>query len=116
MTEHQVPASFFLPRTFVNLCAWLVLGASCTIAFAQGPNLSAADAIGRGEYLARAGDCIACHTKPGDKLFAGGRAMPTPFGTLYSPNITPDKETGIGQWSADEFYSMMHTGRSRDGA
>lgn len=116
MTEHQVPASFFLPRTFVNLCAWLVLGASCTIAFAQGPNPSAADAIGRGEYLARAGDCIACHTKPGDKLFAGGRAMPTPFGTLYSPNITPDKETGIGQWSADEFYSMMHTGRSRDGA
>nr|WP_233196289.1 cytochrome c [Trinickia soli] len=70
----------------------------------------------RGEYLARAGDCVACHTQPGEKLFAGGRAMPTPFGTLYSPNITFDKETGIGQWSADEFYRMMHTGRSRDGA
>ncbi len=47
--------------------------------------------------------------------FAGGRAMPTPFGNLYVPNITPDDETGIGQWTADEFYRMMHTGVSRDG-
>lgn len=77
---------------------------------------SDAATVRRGEYLARAGDCIACHTIPGDKLFAGGRAMPTPFGTLYSPNITPDDATGIGKWSADEFYTMMHTGRSRDGS
>lgn len=78
---------------------------------------SAADVAGAssGEYLARAGDCIACHTSPGGKLFAGGRAMPTPFGTLYSSNITPDTETGIGSWSADQFYAMMHTGRSPDG-
>jgi mono/diheme cytochrome c family protein len=68
-----------------------------------------------GLYLARAGDCIACHTKPGGALFAGGLAMPTPFGTLYSPNITPDKNTGIGTWSAASFYAMMHTGRSPDG-
>ena len=52
--------------------------------------------IARGEYLARAGDCIACHTEPGGALFAGGRAMPTPFGTIYSSNITPDPATGIG--------------------
>ena len=71
--------------------------------------------ISRGEYLARAGDCTACHTVPGGKPFAGGRAMPTPFGNLYVPNITPDDETGIGQWTADEFYRMMHTGISRDG-
>jgi mono/diheme cytochrome c family protein len=71
--------------------------------------------ISNGEYLARAGDCIACHTAAGGKLFAGGRAMPTPFGTLYSSNITPDPETGIGKWSPDEFYAMMHTGRSPDG-
>ncbi len=77
---------------------------------------SDAATVRRGEYLARAGDCIAGHTIPGDKLFAGGRAMPTPFGTLYSPNITPDDATGIGKWSADEFYTMMHTGRSRDGS
>ena len=71
--------------------------------------------ITKGEYLARAGDCVACHTTPGGREFAGGRAMPTPFGNLYVPNITPDEETGIGQWNADEFYRMMHTGISRDG-
>jgi mono/diheme cytochrome c family protein len=71
--------------------------------------------INRGEYLARAGDCVACHTAPGGKSFAGGRAMPTPFGNLYVPNITADDETGIGRWTADEFYRMMHTGVSRDG-
>lgn len=73
------------------------------------------DIISRGEYLARAGDCIACHTTPNGQVFAGGRAMPTPFGNLYVPNITPDDDTGIGRWSADDFYRMMHTGVSRDG-
>jgi mono/diheme cytochrome c family protein len=72
--------------------------------------------IERGEYLARAGDCVACHTLPDGKAFAGGRAMPTPFGALYSPNITPDDETGIGTWTADDFYRMMHTGVSKNGA
>jgi mono/diheme cytochrome c family protein len=72
--------------------------------------------ISRGEYLARAGDCVACHTESNGKEFAGGRAMPTPFGALYSPNITPDDETGIGEWSAEDFYRMMHTGVSRNGA
>lgn len=72
--------------------------------------------ITKGEYLARAGDCVACHTAPGGKEFAGTRAMATPFGNLYVPNITPDDETGIGEWSADEFYRMMHTGVSRNGS
>jgi mono/diheme cytochrome c family protein len=71
--------------------------------------------LARGEYLARAGDCVACHTMPGGREFAGGRAMPTPFGNLYVPNITPDDETGIGKWSADDFYRTMHSGLSRDG-
>lgn len=71
--------------------------------------------ITKGEYLARAGDCVACHTEPGGKVFAGARAMPTPFGNLYVPNITPDEETGIGSWTADDFYRMMHNGVSRDG-
>lgn len=73
------------------------------------------EVIDRGEYLARAGDCVACHTAPGGREFAGGRPMVTPFGNLYVPNITPDEETGIGQWTADEFYRMLHTGISRDG-
>ena len=71
--------------------------------------------IARGEYLARAGDCVACHTLVNGRQFAGGRPMPTPFGALYAPNITPDDDTGIGNWTADEFYRMMHTGVSRNG-
>jgi hypothetical protein len=67
--------------------------------------------INRGEYLARAGDCVACHTEPTGKPFAGGRAMPTPFGNIYVPNITPDDETGIGLWSSDDFYRAMHNWR-----
>ena len=69
-----------------------------------------------GEYLARAGDCIACHTARGGEAFAGGLEMKTPFGALYTPNITPDPETGIGKWSADDFYKALHEGRSRDGS
>ena len=71
--------------------------------------------IKTGEYLARAGDCVACHTSPEGKLFAGGLTMPTPFGTLYTSNITPDRETGIGGWTADQFYATMHVGRFPDG-
>jgi hypothetical protein len=59
--------------------------------------------IERGEFLARAGDCVACHTEVNGPAFAGGRPMPTPFGNLYEPNITPDDDTGIGLWSADDF-------------
>jgi mono/diheme cytochrome c family protein len=80
-----------------------------------GRNQSLEETIKRGEYLAHAGDCIACHTKHGGAPFAGGLPIVTPFGTLYSPNITPDTQYGIGNWSADDFYRMMHTGVSRDG-
>ncbi|KWV51514.1 alcohol dehydrogenase [Bradyrhizobium macuxiense] len=71
--------------------------------------------IAKGEYLARAGDCIACHTAREGKTFAGGLAMKTPFGTLYTSNITPDPQTGIGTWTSDQFYQMMHNGRFPDG-
>lgn len=88
-----------------------------TLPHNNAPQLSAStQLINRGEYLARAGDCVACHTEPNGPAFAGGRAMPTPFGALYVPNITPDDETGIGQWTSDEFYRMMHTGISRNGS
>src|SRR5574338_1684279 len=69
----------------------------------------------RGRYLVRAGDCEACHTDEGSEPFAGGRAIPTPFGTIYSTNITPDKETGIGAWTEQDFYRAMHEGIRRDG-
>lgn len=85
-----------------------------TLQSAAPSNAPVNDILARGEYLARAGDCVACHTVPGQPEFAGGRPMPTPFGNLYVPNITPEDETGIGRWTADDFYKMMHTGRSRD--
>ncbi|AXQ29404.1 cytochrome c [Solimonas sp. K1W22B-7] len=70
----------------------------------------------RGRYLVRVGDCMACHTRQGGADYAGGRAIPTPFGTFYSPNLTPDNETGLGEWSADDFWKALHEGRSRDGS
>ncbi|OLL33336.1 alcohol dehydrogenase [Burkholderia sp. SRS-W-2-2016] len=74
------------------------------------------DIVKRGEYLARAGDCIACHTAPRGRLFAGGLAMETPFGTLFSPNITPDPQYGIGTWSEEAFFKMLRTGLRPDGS
>ena len=66
--------------------------------------LRTADLVKRGEYLTKAADCEICHTDEGGQPFAGGRAFKTPFGTLYSPNITADKETGIGDWSERRFH------------
>src|ERR1700722_15472641 len=63
-----------------------------------------AEQIKRGEYLVKMGDCVACHTAPGGQPFAGGLAFDTPFGTIYSPNITPDKQYGIGKWSDAQFF------------
>jgi mono/diheme cytochrome c family protein len=74
-----------------------------------------AQQTGGGEYLTRAGDCIACHTAPKGAPGAGGFRMPTPFGDLLTPNITPDSATGIGGWTADEFYRAMHDGVNRRG-
>lgn len=69
-----------------------------------------------GEYLVRAGNCYSCHTAYGGRPYAGGRAIATPYGTLYSSNITPDAESGLGKWSADDFWRALHEGKSRDGS
>jgi mono/diheme cytochrome c family protein len=79
-------------------------------AFTSTPEL-----VARGEYLARVGNCMACHTTQGGAAFAGGRGIETPFGVVHSSNLTPDKAHGIGQWSSAEFWRAMHHGRSRDG-
>jgi mono/diheme cytochrome c family protein len=76
---------------------------------------STAQLIARGEYLARAADCAACHTQPGGKPFAGGVGFKLPFGTLFSTNITADRETGIGHWSDDDFVRALHQGVRKDG-
>jgi len=78
------------------------------------PELNAASLIQRGQYLARAADCESCHTSEGGVPYAGGRALVLPFGTLYSTNITPDKETGIGNYSDANFLDAIHKGIGRD--
>ncbi|MCZ4313584.1 c-type cytochrome [Comamonadaceae bacterium G21597-S1] len=74
-----------------------------------------ASRIAQGAYLARAGNCMLCHTPTGGAPYAGGRAIETPFGTVYSSNLTPDRETGIGTWTSVDFWRAMHEGRSKDG-
>ena len=85
---------------------------------ASDASMSDTDAMERGEYLVKTGDCIACHTSQSEQgaAFAGGLKIDTPFGSLYSPNITPDKETGIGGWSEDDFVTAMRDGVSPDGS
>jgi mono/diheme cytochrome c family protein len=73
---------------------------------------TAQDVVTRGRYLAVLGDCAGCHTKasPDSQPYAGGLPFVAAFGTIYSPNITPDKQTGIGTWTQDQFYQALHTG------
>jgi mono/diheme cytochrome c family protein len=80
------------------------------------PTLAQASPAERGAYLARAADCMVCHTARGGKEYAGGLAFRLPFGTLYSTNITPDKDTGIGNYSDQDFLDAVHRGTRRDGA
>jgi mono/diheme cytochrome c family protein len=77
--------------------------------------LAGADVVRRGEYLARAADCMVCHTAPGGASYAGGLAILLPFGTLHSTNITPDKTTGIGDYSDRDFLNAVQRGIRRDG-
>jgi mono/diheme cytochrome c family protein len=111
---------------------WILRGPG-PMAFAQGSKVALADyrganptgvpatlaqasAVERGAYLARAADCMACHTTQGGKPYAGGLGFRLPFGTLYSTNITPDKETGIGNYSDQDFLNAVHRGIREDGA
>ena len=80
---------------------------------APGPDTAAL--LERGAYLARTGNCIACHTTRGGVPGAGGRAIPTPFGALYTSNLTPDADTGIGNWTSATFWRALHFGRGADG-
>ena len=77
--------------------------------------LQTAGLVERGEYLARAADCAACHTAEGGTPYAGGRAFVLPFGTMYSTNITPDKETGIGNYTDADFLNAIHKGIAANG-
>ena len=73
------------------------------------------DPVARGAYLAHIGNCAVCHSQPGGMAYGGGRAIATPFGAVYSGNLTPDTVHGIGRWSADDFWRALHLGLSQDG-
>jgi mono/diheme cytochrome c family protein len=91
--------------------------AAAGILFAVPPAHAEEDLIARGEYLIHAGGCVTCHTAEGDEAepFAGGRALESPFGTFYVPNITPDRRTGIGNWSDDDFVRAFWDGVNPSG-
>lgn len=110
-------------RTFVPAPMTFAGGSTVALADYKGADptgapadLAKADAVKRGEYLARAADCLVCHTAPGGRSYAGGLAFPLPFGVLYSTNITADKETGIGSYSDQEFLDAVRRGVRKDGA
>ena len=96
----------------------MALAALCaSTSISGGAGLQDFSSVERGRYLAQAADCSSCHTLPGTgRPFAGGRRIETPFGVLAAPNITPDRETGIGAWTDYEFDAAVRSGRSRNGA
>ena len=81
----------------------------------QNSNQTLASHIIQGHTLLQMGNCLACHTERGQPVGAGGRAFETPFGSVYSSNLTPHKEQGLGTWEADDFWRALHYGKSKDG-
>jgi len=114
------------PRIVASVIAGiLIAGAATVFAVVWRPAIAAidppgrqsfdADLIKRGRELTAIGNCSDCHTVRGGRSFAGGLPVPTPFGTIFSSNITPDAETGIGRWSEAAFRRAMRSGVNRDG-
>jgi len=110
MILRHFPTGFLIGLSAI---AALLAGAvTCTAA----EDASAPDLVERGRYVALAGDCMPCHTGAPKEEFAGGLGLNTPFGIIYSPNITPDDETGIGKWTFADFKNAVHDGIRADGA
>ncbi|HEX2335482.1 MAG TPA: cytochrome c [Hyphomicrobiaceae bacterium] len=133
MSRLQKLALLVIVLAAIIAAGWWMLHAGDPTAFAKGKRVELADfkgpdptgvpaslanaeLVARGEYLARAADCEACHSAPGGKPFAGGLPFKLPMiGTIYSTNITPDQETGIGTWSDEDFLKALHRGIGKDG-
>src|SRR5690625_1832602 len=94
---------------------WIVLSALLLWGAAASAQTSA-EQVERGAYLTRIGNCAGCHTAPGGDAFAGGRQVNSSVGVFYAPNITPEPETGIGRWTAGQFWDALHQGRRADGS
>lgn len=111
-TSDRIALPSRLAASVITAVFGTVLIGTCQVAHAAPPSQ---ELVQRGAYLARAGDCIACHTAREGKPFAGGRPMDTPMGVIYATNITPDLESGIGRYSADDFAQAMREGVAKDG-
>jgi mono/diheme cytochrome c family protein len=113
-----------LGRALVGLLGVILLGAAGALYLASQPAIPPSDPpvkttfdkalVTRGAELSHIGNCGTCHTRSDGVPYAGGRPMPTPFGTIYATNITPDAETGIGRWSEPAFQRAMREGVRRD--
>jgi mono/diheme cytochrome c family protein len=115
-----------LKRILIGLVVIVVLAGAAALAYAMRypalpaitpPEAASFDSaqVEKGHMLASIGDCGVCHTRPGGEPYAGGLPLPSPFGTIYTTNITPDPQTGIGQWSLEAFTRAMHEGVDRNG-
>lgn len=93
----------------------LIIGSTTSSSSPSLPAQASPATLQRGQYLVLAGNCVACHTERGSTPLAGGRAIDTPFGPVYSSNLTPDRATGLGEWSTQDFWQALHHGRSRNG-
>ena len=106
-----------LPRTVVLGALAVAMTVAALVGFeAADAQSTPSDAVAQGRYLVTLGDCRGCHTNTADKPFAGAKPLETPFGVIYTSNLTPDKATGIGSWSSDQFYRALHEGIRADGA
>jgi mono/diheme cytochrome c family protein len=101
----------FIQKVLITIIIFLSM-------FARQGNAQPTGDVKRGEYLAKVANCIGCHTedREGAVPYAGGRALKTPFGTFYGPNITPDNKAGIGSWTEADFIRAMRSGTRPDGA
>jgi mono/diheme cytochrome c family protein len=119
-----VPAALAVSAAAILVARPVTIGAQeAPPAAAVGPAVAASAAatpenaqVAQGRYLAVVGDCEGCHDRPGGAPYAGGLPLNTPFGTIYTANITQDRQTGIGSWTADDFWKAMHTGVRPNGA
>ncbi len=114
IAKRWMPAFALLLVLLCSLLAWLCWPSDPIAVPATHSEAVSAAVIERGRYLAVLGNCQECHTQRGGQPFAGGRGIATPFGTIYSSNLTP-APTGLAAWSADDFWRALHHGQSRDG-
>ena len=119
MRSHsRVKMTLLAAASVVAIAATAAVGQGQTASAPTGTAISSAvslNEVERGRYLTALGDCMPCHTRAGGQTFAGGRPLETPFGTVLSANITPDRDTGIGSWTQAQFYRALHEGIDNDG-